>query len=126
MKAQATARERRPTPSSRDGTFTEAMMAYCRAVLGPRCVVGNNSVISGSRGPQYDSMYTALAATGAPLYIQTATLDKVGGDLGAAISFATSLGASLVELPLGYETVLTAAELAAYDAGLEASVPPGG
>jgi hypothetical protein len=84
--------------ASVDEGFTEAMMQYCRAVLGPRCVLENNSA---SDPPKYPRMYTAMRQLGAPLAFQTATTAKVG-DLFTVLDWTVAQGASSVELPASY------------------------
>ena len=79
---------------------TETVMSYCRQVLGPRCVLENNSI----RVPpqvNYAKMYAAMSALGPPIAFQTATMRKVG-DLLGTISYAAGLRASSVELPSGF------------------------
>jgi hypothetical protein len=74
------------------------MMQYCRAVLGERCVLENNSA---SDPPKYPRMYTAMRQLGNPTSFQTATSAKVG-DLFAVLDWAVAQGANSVELPQGY------------------------
>lgn len=82
---------------SPDLAFSEQMMHACRATLGSRCVLENNSV----RWPlQQPALYQALAGVGPPLAFQTATSARVG-DLQKTISYCISIGASAVELPAG-------------------------
>jgi hypothetical protein len=86
--------------ASVDEAFTEAMMQYCRAVLGPRCVLENNSA---SDPPKYPRMYTAMHQLGGPTAFQTATGAKVG-DLFTVLDWAVDQGAGSVELPQGYDS----------------------
>jgi hypothetical protein len=84
--------------ASVDEAFTETMMQYCRAVLGPRCVLENNSA---SDPPKYPRMYSAMRQLGNPTSFQTATATKVG-DLFTVLEWAVAQGANSVELPQGY------------------------
>jgi hypothetical protein len=84
--------------ASVDEAFTESMMQYCRAVLGPRCVLENNSLAEPLKYPQ---MYGAMRQLGAPIAFQTATANKVG-NLSGALDFAVAEGANSVELPTSY------------------------
>lgn len=63
----------------------------------------------------YQTMYGAMTEAGAPLGVQTATLARVG-DLYATIVGAHAMGFSHVELPAGFETVLTVAQVATLQA----------
>ena len=104
--------------ASVDEGFTEAMMQYCRAVLGPRCVLENNSA---SDPPKYPRMYLAMRELGAPLAFQTATAAKLG-DLFTVLDWAVAQGASSVELPATY----TANPPSAFaDAGGRLAANPG-
>ncbi len=98
-----------------DEPFTEQMIDYCRRLLGPRCVLENNSL----RSPPlagYQAMYNHMRALGAPIAFQTAALRRVG-DLAATIDLAISLGASSVELPSSYDPgALSPAAVAAMQA----------
>jgi hypothetical protein len=101
-----------------DETFTESMMDYCRATLGARCVLENNSI----RVPlQFPAMYAYMESLGPPIGFQTAVIGKVG-DLGATLLTAIGLGAGSVELPAGYQQT-PAAALATYDHSLAAQAP---
>jgi hypothetical protein len=102
-----------------DEAFTEQMMDYCRAGLGPRCVIGNNSISSPLDGGNYTSMYAKIAALGAPMYFQTATAAKIG-DWRATLDWADGEGADMVELPSGYDA-WPLEELVGYDSRLEAN-----
>jgi hypothetical protein len=84
--------------ASVDEGFTESMMQYCRAVLGPRCVLENNSA---SDPPKYPRMYEAMRQLGGPLAFQTATAAKVG-NLFTVLDWAVAEGAGSVELPTPY------------------------
>src|SRR5581483_614491 len=86
-----------------DEAFTESMMTYCRATLGPRCVLANNSIRSTSQGTAYTSMYNKMKALGRPLAFQTAAPDRIGV-WQDALDFAISLGANSIELARDYDT----------------------
>jgi len=87
--------------TGRDEGFTEAMMDYCRKILGRACVLENNSLRANIQ-PSYQAMYAKMRSLGPPLSIQTASGSRVG-DLMATLSYAVSLGANSVELPTGYQ-----------------------
>jgi hypothetical protein len=93
-----------------DESFTQTLMSYCRSTLGNRCTLGNNSIRTGSLGTQYDEMYSAMKASGPTMYFQTAQASKVG-NLQTTILWAISEGANDVELPAGYASLLTRAEM---------------
>jgi hypothetical protein len=85
-----------------DEAYTESQINYCRNQLGKRCVVANYS-LSETRPskPNYGALYAKMKAVGPPLEIQTATFAKIG-DFQTVLQYAVDLGASGVELPLGY------------------------
>ena len=98
-----------------DEAFTESMMDFCRATLGARCVLANNSI----RLPlQFPAMYDHIKALGPPIAFQTAVMAKVG-DLAGTLETAIGLGAGSVELPGGFQA-LPISTLAAYNARLKA------
>ena len=107
-----------PTTTSVDEPFTESMMDYCRASLGSLCVLGNNGLRDSDQGPDFDAMYNAIKARGAPIYFQTATYSRLHS-LPATLQLAIGYGAAMVELPVGY-VHLSASQLAAPDTQLEA------
>jgi hypothetical protein len=91
-----------------DTAFTMRMIDHCRQVLGPRCVLGNNSL--GPDRPQtYQDMYEYIAAKGGPISLQTATAAKVCGGQhpcpaaawNMTLDLAVRYGAGAVELPGG-------------------------
>ncbi len=100
-----------------DESFTQTLMTYCRSTLGDRCTLGNNSIRTASLGTQYDQMYSAMQASGPGIYFQTAQASLVG-DLQSTILWAISEGANDVELPSGYASILSAAQLAADNQAL--------
>jgi hypothetical protein len=64
-----------------------------------------------------------------PICYQTSTYNQMGStatDLMNTLDYAIWLGARMVELPSGWDTALTAAQLGAYNAGLFANDPAGG
>jgi hypothetical protein len=105
-----------------DESFTQSLMAYCRSTLGQRCTLGNNSIRTDSLGTQYDEMYSAMQASGPSLYFQTAQASLVG-DLQTTVLWAVGVGASDVELPTGYATLLTPAQMEADNQALCANTP---
>lgn len=96
-----------------------AIAEYCIAQLGPRCVVGNNSMKDVSRGRSYDALYAMLQGLHQPLYIQTASGVKIQ-DWQVALQNSVELGAISIELPVGYQKWDKAA-LAPFDAQLQAN-----
>lgn len=103
-----------------DEPFTESMMAYCRQMLAQRCVLGNNSISSPLDGGNYTLMYNKIQAMGAPIYFQTTTLAKIG-DWRATLDWARGAGASMIELPAGYDPAFGLSDLGVRDAALEAN-----
>jgi hypothetical protein len=77
------------------------MMTYCRSVLGPRCVLENNSI---KLPPKYPALYDKMRQLGRPISFQTATPAKIGGldDLKKTLQWAVSQQADSVELPVSY------------------------
>lgn len=108
-----------------DQSVTRSIMSYCRSVLGSRCVLGHTSL--GKRYPAGSpeaTMYSDIARLGAPIWMQTATMQKLGGscaDLVDALAEGDRRGASSVELPISYDTKCTPDRLRAGDAALEAN-----
>ena len=86
-------------PPSGTNTLNDTLETakYCRTVLGPRCVLGNNSVRSTSLGDAYNRIYSFEKAEGSPLYYQTAVGSRIG-DYKKAIEFAIGQGAYSVEM----------------------------
>jgi hypothetical protein len=90
-----------------DTVFTEQMMDYCRAQLGPRCVLENHSIREvQNQGPSYDRLYSFLDARGGPIAFQTAAPERVG-DLDTTLRWAVQHGAANVELPASYRTTVS-------------------
>lgn len=106
--------------TSSDELFTGLMMSYCRQVLGPACVLENNS-IRVPPPPEYQTMYVQMQTLGQPIAFQTAAAQRIG-DLQSTLQYAVSLGANSVELPGGYEGLATPGTFAATNAAL-AAVP---
>jgi hypothetical protein len=96
---------------STDLAFTDLMMSYCRQVLGPACVLENNSLRVPPQ-PNYEAMYEQMLSLGQPIAFQTATEQRVG-NLQQALQYAVTLGANSVELPGGYQALATPATFAA-------------
>ena len=92
-----------PPGQGTDEAITDQMISYCRIVLGPRCVVANESIRWPPLG-SYLPMYSAIRAAGPPIAFQTAIASRVH-DLGRTLSWAIAQGASSVELPDGYQTM---------------------
>jgi len=86
-----------------DEGFTESMMTYCRAKLGRRCVLENDSIRWPTLKGPYDSMYQAMHRLGAPISFQTAAPERIGDPL-LTIQWAEAQGANAVELNRDYPT----------------------
>ncbi|GAA1904941.1 hypothetical protein [Lapillicoccus jejuensis] len=97
----------------------EQIAKYCVSELGPRCVLGNNSMKGNTRGKAYDALYTMLQGLHQPLYIQTASNAKIQ-DWQAALTNSVEVGAISIELPDGYQK-WDKATLQSYDAKLQAN-----
>jgi hypothetical protein len=106
-------------PVANTEVFTAQLMAYGRHVLGAQLVLDNDSArVSFITQPGYFSqMYASMQQLGTPLGFQTAVLRKVGNLL-TTIQGLIGLGANNVELPPGFETVLTQEQLAALSSAL--------
>jgi len=102
-----------------DEAFTQTLMSYCHSTLGNRCTLGNNSIRTASLGTQYDQMYSSMKGTGPTLYFQTAQAALVG-NLQSTVLWAIGEGANDVELPTGFETLLTATQMQADNQALTA------
>jgi len=109
-----------------DEAYTRGLMDECRSTLGSRCVLENNSLKQGSRGNDYDNMYAAIKAHGAPIAIQTAGSSNFRScsSLLAVLNTAVSLGSNSVELPFNYNKLCSPADVAPKDAALEQNPSP--
>ena len=83
--------------TSTDGKLTASMMLYCRRLLGPRCVLENNSIRWPPLGRAYDEMYSTMRRLGPPISFQTATPARIG-DWRLTLDWAARQGANYVEL----------------------------
>jgi hypothetical protein len=92
-----------PDGKGTDVSATMQIAAYCRRVLGPRCVLENHSIRATSQGDDYERMYAGMKAMGRPLALQTATPAKIGS-LDITLTKALALGAEAVELPFDYRS----------------------
>lgn len=85
---------------------TAFAMQDCRAVLGARCVLENNSIrrnyIRRGTNTHYGRLYAEMRQMGKPLSFQTATMRRIG-DWKETVSWAAAQGAASVELPVGYQ-----------------------
>jgi hypothetical protein len=99
-------------PTGYSETFTAQLMAYGRQVLGNHLVLDNDSArVSYIDEPGYFSqMYASMQSLGTPIGYQTAVLRNVG-DLLTTIQGLITLGAGNIELPPGFDTVLTLQQL---------------
>ncbi|MGH8933612.1 MAG: hypothetical protein ACRDZO_24005 [Egibacteraceae bacterium] len=103
-----------------DNNFTQQMMRHCRAILGERCILQNNSL----RYPPFEtyaSMYAYMRQLGPPIAFQTATREKIG-ELEGALEWAVRQGASSVEIFARYEEDYPAEALVAFDQELKSNL----
>lgn len=97
-----------------DEAFTESMMTYCRAKLGHRCVLENDSIRWAPLTGPYDTMYQAMQRLGAPITFQTATPERIGDPI-RTVQWAMAHGANAVELNRDYQTYPMVQIVAARD-----------
>jgi len=102
--------------TSADPDFTDLMMSYCRQVLGPACVLENNSLRVPPQ-PAYEEMYAEMQSLGQPIAFQTAAESRVG-NLQSTLEYAVTLGANSVELPGDYEAIAAPATFSPTNAAL--------
>lgn len=115
-----------------DQAYTRSIMEYCRAQLGTRCSVGHTALGKEyASGEPEQAMYGDIRAhrgLGFPVWMQTATLDKLGGDcedIQRAIQEGVGLGAGSIELPAGYNSQCErSSTLASHDRSVEGSAVP--
>jgi hypothetical protein len=87
---------------TRDLTFAEAMMRYCRMTLGARCGLQNNALATSKlNNSTFAQMYQYMTSLGPPIELQTAATKRIG-DESTALAAAVTIGANSVELPSGY------------------------
>jgi hypothetical protein len=88
-----------PMAPSPEGSLLVTLDAadYCRATLGQRCILANNSIRWPPLGRRYLEMYEAMEVLGAPLEFQTAAPRRIG-DVMATVQWAVERGAGSVEL----------------------------
>lgn len=98
---------------------TKALMQRQRQLFGERAVIQNNSIRS-SYISNPSQLYDDIVELGPPTSFQTATSGRIG-DAAATLQWALDMGAHAVELPSGYSSLLTAQELADFDALLRAN-----
>lgn len=104
-------------------SFTEKVMAYCRQLLGPQCVLENNSLDYPVKVADFTGLYAAMKHIGAPLAFQTIVNSgaKHGLDtqtLEGTLQYGVGLGANSIELHDGFASLVTAQQLAPYGAAL--------
>lgn len=91
----------KPT-DARDMTFTLSAMDQCRATLGTRCGLENNSLSSSKlTTTNYVMIYNKMTALGPPIILQTAKASAIG-TISDVLAAAVKIGANSVELPNGY------------------------
>jgi hypothetical protein len=81
---------------------------FCRAQIGDRCVLGNNSLLHTEKATG-GNIYQALTQVGEPLYFQTHVFSNSGNktfnfsNLKTAIRVGANFGGSIIELPIGWD-----------------------
>jgi hypothetical protein len=107
------------SPNTEDEAFTQQMITQGRATLGAQLILENNSLRQGylAGSGNYQTMYTFMVQIGGPIAFQTSTLGRAGS-LSAVLNGAIGLAAGSVELPSGYQTVLTPTQAAVISAGM--------
>lgn len=107
-----------------DETFTAQAITNARSTLGSLCSIENNSIRypESDLGSDYVDMYGSIQSVGGPIGFQTATSAKVG-DLPACLADCAVRGATHVELPGGYEALMSSSQIAAAGAALAANCP---
>ena len=83
--------------SRTDTDATIRYLSYCRQVLGPRCVLENNSIRWPVLAGGYGRLYDAMSRSGPPMSFQTASPSRIG-DVAMTLSWAADRGANGVEL----------------------------
>jgi hypothetical protein len=106
-------------PITQDEAFTQVLIADGRNTLGSQLVLENNSLRQSylTGAGNYQTMYAFMDQIGGPIGFQTSTIGRTGS-LAAVLDGAIALAAGSVELPSGYESDLTPAQIAAISAGL--------
>jgi hypothetical protein len=106
-------------PNTQDEAFTEVLIADGRNTLGAQLILENNSLRQSylTGAGNYQSMYAFMDQVGGPIAFQTSTLSRTGS-LASVLDGAIALNAGSVELPSGYESDMTPAQIAAISAGL--------
>lgn len=103
--------------------YSKTIIDYCRQVLGERCVLGNNGFDKPPHNKSIVQIYDYIKGKGKPIYFQTKTFAK-NSDLLPTFQSAVGFGAAMVEMPKGYDTAYTPAQLSAMDKQLEANASP--
>lgn len=87
---------------ARDLAFPESVMVTCRAELGMRCGLQNNSLSSDKLASStFQQLYQRMTALGPTIVLQTASRGRIG-DAASVLAAAVTIGANAVELPDGY------------------------
>ena len=105
------------SPNTQDEAFTQELITDGRNALGDQLVLENNSLRQSylTGDGNYQSMYSFMDTTAGPIAFQTSTLGRTGS-LSSVLDGAIALGAGSVELPSGYGSDMTPAQLAAVNA----------
>jgi hypothetical protein len=106
-------------PITQDEAFTQLLIASGRHALGAQLVLENNSLRQSyltGRGA-YQTMYAYMTSVGGPIGFQTATLLKVGS-IQAVVNGAAAMGGTSLELPTGYQSQCSPAQLMALGLAL--------
>lgn len=108
-----------------DQDYTRSVMEYAREIMGEKCAFGYTAH---GKEVEPDSaeerLYDDMVALGGPIWLQTATLEKLGGscsDLKSTLQWAVDLGAYEVELPAGYQNKCNVNALKPFASALEAN-----
>lgn len=102
----------------------EAYATQARQILGAKLIIGQNSIREGGQSG-YEPLLTHITdVVGPPISFQTQPVGALPinvGDLQTTVQWAVDNGASLVELPQGYQGEMTASVGATLDAALRAN-----
>jgi hypothetical protein len=105
-----------------DLPFTVGFIAEARRLLGDRAIHGANGL---GPGTIKSDLYQLIAAQGRPLTFQTDVGARLGGAAGliAGLDWAVEVGAHGVEMPAGWDKMLTAQQMVDYSQRLLANRP---
>jgi hypothetical protein len=107
------------TVTTQNAWFT-AFLKSTRTAIGSQAIHGANNLDVNLWSTQD---YEDITALGRPYSFQTQTMSRLTGSLSNVIEQAVAHGVSCVELPSGYQTQLTNAQMASYSQQLAANAP---